>query len=78
MYREIHQRQYWKKKALAGLYLIFILATVGEIFLSLNHLEEAKVKKIEVKESVEIPIHLPESASYEFIRIERLQKYKKN
>ncbi len=78
MYREIHQRQYWKKKALAGLYLIFILATVGEIFLTLNHLKEARIKNIEVEESVTIPIHLPESTHYEFIRIERLQRYKEN
>ena len=78
MYREIHQKQYWKKKALVGLYLIFILATVGEIFLTLNHLEEARIKNIEVEESVTIPIHLPENTRYEFIRIERLQRYKEN
>lgn len=58
--------------------MIFILATIGEIFLTLNHLEEARTKNIEVEESVTIPTHLPESTHYEFIRIERLQRYKEN
>ena len=78
MYREIHRRHKWKRKALIGLYLIFILANIGEIFLTLNHLEEARIKKIEVEESIKIPLHLPEETHYEFIRIEKLQKYKEN
>ncbi len=76
MYREVHQRQHWKQKALAGLYLTFILATVGEIFLNLNHIEEARIKHIEVHEDVKIPIHLPEHVNFEFVRHERLQKFK--
>lgn len=78
MYREIHKRHKWKKKALAGLYLIFILASISEIFLNLNHLDEAKIKRIEFRETLEIPLHLPHEAHYDFIRLEKEQRYKEN
>lgn len=76
MYREIHRRHKWKRKALIGLYLIFILANIGEIFLTLNHIEEARIKHVEVQKAIEIPIHLPEETTFEFVRIERLSKFK--
>ncbi len=76
MYREIHKRHKWKRKALIGLYLIFILANIGEIFLTLNRIEEARIKHVEVQETLKIPIHLPEETTFEFVRVERLSKFK--
>lgn len=76
MYTRELTRYKWKRKTLVILYLVFILAHLGEIFLNLEHIKEAKNHQVEVKESLKIPIHLPHEAKIEFIKIEKLQRLK--
>ncbi len=71
MYTRDIQRQRFKRRALVILYLIFLLATAGEIFLTLNRKIEINLKKIEASEDIQIPLHLPEDGKVEFTRIKR-------
>lgn len=71
MYTKDLQRIRWKRKALVLLYLIFLLATAGEIFLTINRKIDINLKKVEVREEIEIPLHLPENSKVEFTRIKR-------
>jgi hypothetical protein len=66
-------RYKWKQKALMALYIIFLLATVGEFFYALNHSKVETEHQVEVENEIEIPPHLPEESKLEFIRIARVK-----
>ncbi len=69
MYSSEGKRYRPKETALAGLYLIFLLATAGEFFYALKNSEHHTSKPDKVDKHEQIPTHLPEESKLDFIRL---------
>ncbi len=69
MYRYSGTRYKRKETALAGLYLIFLLATAGEFFYALKSQDQHETKSDKVEKHEQIPVHVPEESKVEFVRM---------
>lgn len=58
-----------KEVALAGLYLVFLLATAGEFFYALKSQNHLEVTHDKIEKHEQIPVHLPEESKIEFVRM---------
>lgn len=61
----------WKRKALAALYLIFLLAEAGEFFVSSEAKQVHYDYKVETRVEEEIPEHLPEKPDESSLKINK-------
>ena len=73
MYRCSDKRYKRKETALAGLYLVFLLATAGEFFYALDSQNQHETKSDKMEKHEQIPVHVPEESKVEFVRILKIR-----